>query len=66
MKNTFMLLILLLITISCVKEDAIIEYRTVEKIVEIDLNNQEKKDFDHSISAVQEGFAAAKKIDNLL
>ena len=38
----------------------------IEKIVEIDLNNQEKKDFDHSISAVQELFAAAKKIDNLL
>ena len=38
----------------------------IEKIVEIDLNNQEKKDFDHSISAVQELFTAAKKIDNSL
>jgi malate dehydrogenase len=38
----------------------------IEKIVEINLNNQEKKDFDHSISTVQELFAAAKKIDSLL
>ena len=38
----------------------------IEKIVEIDLSDEEKKDVDHSISAVKELFAAAKKIDNLL
>ena len=38
----------------------------IEKIVEINLNKEEKKDFDHSISAVNELFIAAKKIDNLL
>ena len=38
----------------------------IEKIVEIDLSSEEKKNFDHSINAVKELFAAAKKIDNLL
>ena len=38
----------------------------IEKIIEIDLSESEKKDFDNSISAVQELFLAAKKIDNLL
>jgi malate dehydrogenase len=38
----------------------------VEKIVEIELSNIEKKQFDHSIKAVQDLFAAAKKIDNIL
>jgi len=38
----------------------------VEKIVEIDLSNIEKKQFDYSIKAVQDLFAAAKKIDNIL
>ena len=38
----------------------------IEKVVEINLSEDEKKDFDHSINAVQELFAAAKKIDNLL
>jgi malate dehydrogenase len=38
----------------------------IEKVVEINLNEGEKKDFDNSINAVQELFAAAKKIDNLL
>ena len=37
MKNISSLLILLLITISCAKEDATIEYRTVEKIVEVEV-----------------------------
>ena len=35
----------------------------IEKIVEIDLSENEKKEFDHSIDAVKELFAAAKKID---
>jgi len=38
----------------------------IEKIVEIDLSSEEKKNFDHSINAVKELFAAAKKIDDLL
>ena len=38
----------------------------IEKIVEINLNKEEKKNFDHSINAVNELFIAAKKIDNLL
>ena len=37
MKNTFSLLILLFITISCAKEDATIEYRTIEKIIEVEV-----------------------------
>ena len=35
----------------------------VEKIVELDLTNEEKGDFDNSVKAVQELFDAAKKID---
>jgi malate dehydrogenase len=35
----------------------------IEKIVEIDLSENEKKEFDHSIDAVKELFAAAQKID---
>jgi len=38
----------------------------IEKIVEINLNKDEKNEFDHSISAVKELFAAAKKIDKEL
>lgn len=37
MKNTFSLLTLLFITISCAKEDATIEYRTIEKIIEVEV-----------------------------
>ena len=35
----------------------------VEKVVEIKLSENEKKDFDNSIKSVQELFEAAKKID---
>jgi malate dehydrogenase len=35
----------------------------IEKIIEIDLTQNEKKEFDHSIDAVKELFAAAQKID---
>ncbi len=38
----------------------------VEKVIEIKLSEEEKKQFDNSISAVQELFDAAKKIDNSL
>jgi malate dehydrogenase len=38
----------------------------IEKIVEINLSKDEKKEFDQSISAVKELFAAAKKIDKEL
>ena len=38
----------------------------VEKIVEIQLTNEEKKSFDDSIKSVQELFNAAKKIDSSL
>jgi malate dehydrogenase len=38
----------------------------IEKIVIIDLDNEEKKNFEHSISAVKELFEAAKKIDTFL
>ena len=38
----------------------------VEKIIEIKLSDEEKKQFDYSIKAVQELFGAAKKIDNSL
>jgi malate dehydrogenase len=38
----------------------------IEKIVEIDLSENEKKEFNHSIDAVKELFAAAQKIDNQL
>ena len=35
----------------------------VEKIIELGLSDEEKKQFDHSIEAVQKLFEAAKKID---
>ena len=35
----------------------------VEKVIEIKLSENEKKDFDNSIKSVQELFEAAKKID---
>ena len=35
----------------------------VEKIIELDLNSEEKKNFDKSIQAVKDLFDAAKKID---
>ncbi len=38
----------------------------VEKVVEIKLSENEKKDFDNSIKSVQELFEAAKKIDSTL
>ena len=38
----------------------------VEKIIELELSKDEKKQFDNSIKAVQELFDAAKKIDNSL
>ena len=38
----------------------------VEKVFQIDLSDEEKKQFDYSIKAVQELFEAAKKIDNSL
>ena len=44
----------------------IIGSKGVEKIVEINLTTQEKKNFDISINAVKELSNAAKKIDNTL
>ena len=44
----------------------IIGKKGVEKVVEINLSAEEKKDFDNSILAVQELFNAAKKIDSNL
>ena len=38
----------------------------VEKIIKIDLSDEEKKQFEHSIKTVQELFDTAKKIDNSL
>ena len=38
----------------------------IEKVIEINLNAEEKKSFDHSISAVRELFDSAKKIDKEL
>ena len=38
----------------------------VEKIIEIDLSDEEKKQFNFSIRSVQELFNKAKKIDNSL
>ena len=38
----------------------------VEKIVEIELSSEEKKQFDHSIETVQKLYEVAKKIDNSL
>ena len=35
----------------------------VEKVIEIDLSNEEKRQFDNSIKAVKELYSAAKKID---
>ena len=44
----------------------IIGNKGVEKIIEIDLSEDEKKQFNYSIEAVQKLFNAAKKIDNSL
>ena len=44
----------------------IIGKKGVEKVVEINLSAEKKKDFDNSILAVQELFNAAKKIDSNL
>jgi malate dehydrogenase len=38
----------------------------VEKVIEAELSQEEKEQFDRSIKAVQELFNAAKKIDNSL
>jgi malate dehydrogenase len=45
---------------------AIIGKNGIEKIIEINLSDNEKKDFDHSISAVKELFSSARKIDKNL
>ena len=44
----------------------IIGSRGVEKIIEIDLSETEKKDFEKSIQSVKNLFEAAKKIDSSL
>jgi len=44
----------------------IISAKGVEKIVELTLSSEEKKDFNNSIAAVQDLFSAAKKIDPTL
>jgi len=44
----------------------IIGKKGIEKVVEINLSSEEKRDFDNSILAVQELFNAAKKIDSNL
>jgi len=44
----------------------VIGKKGVEKIVELELNDQEKKDFGNSIKAVNELFTSAKKIDSSL
>ena len=44
----------------------IIGKKGIEKVVEIDLSNEEKKNFNQSMQAVQELFNAAKKIDPTL
>ena len=41
----------------------IIGNKGIEKIVEINLSNEEKQNFDYSINAVKELFDVAKKID---
>ena len=41
----------------------IIGSKGVEKVVELDLSNEEKVNFKNSINAVKELFIAAKKID---
>ena len=38
----------------------------VEKIIELNLSDEEKKQFNHSIKVVQKLFDAAKKIDGNL
>ena len=38
----------------------------VEKVIEIDLSNEEKTNFKKSIKSVEELFNAAKKIDSTL
>ena len=38
----------------------------VEKVIEINLSEEEKKNFNYSVSAVKELFNTAKKIDNNL
>ena len=38
----------------------------VEKIVELELNNEERENFKKSVEAVKDLFSAAKKIDNSL
>ena len=44
----------------------VIGNRGVEKIIELNLSEEEKKDFDLSIKAVEDLFSVAKKIDNSL
>ena len=44
----------------------IIGSKGVEKVIELDLSNEEKNNFDNSIKAVKELFDAAKKIDPTL
>ena len=41
----------------------VIGSKGVEKVIELDLSADEKKNFDNSINAVKELFEAAKKID---
>ena len=38
----------------------------VEKVIELDLSNDEKSQFENSIKAVKDLFDAAKKIDSSL
>ena len=45
---------------------AVIGKNGIEQIVEINLDKGEKKDFEHSISAVKELFSSARKIDKNL
>jgi malate dehydrogenase len=45
---------------------AIIGKNGIERVIEINLSKEEKKNFDHSISAVKELFDAAKKNDHTL
>ena len=44
----------------------IIGKKGVEKIINLDLSNEEKKQFNNSINSVKELFDAAKKIDPTL
>ena len=41
----------------------IIGSKGVEKIIELDLNAEERKNFENSVNAVKDLFEAAKKID---